>query len=382
MTGSRADYGLLYWLMQGLKTDPRADLRVLATGMHMSDRFGRTVNVIQKDGFEIANAIDMGLEEDSPQGIARSMGNGLPLFVAALEEMRPEILVLLGDRFELLAMAQAAMLSRVPIAHIHGGEATEGLIDEAIRHSVTKMSHLHFVSTEEYRERVIQLGEAPNRVFNVGAPGIDQIQRLSLLSKDQLGKEIGFALGEKYFLVTYHPVTLAGGDPTVGFRQVVGALENFPDHQVLFTAPNADTDSHYLLDFLKTYVSQNGRRCYLATSLGQLRYLSAVKNAIAVVGNSSSGIIEAPALHVPTVNVGDRQRGRLRPGTVIDAEENREQITHAIQKALSVDFRKILPEIPNPYGNGGASERILETLLTFPLDGILLKKFYDLKGAR
>jgi UDP-hydrolysing UDP-N-acetyl-D-glucosamine 2-epimerase len=296
----------------------------------------------------------------------------------AYERLAPDILVLLGDRFEMLAAAQAAMVARLPIAHIHGGEATEGAMDEAFRHAITKMAHLHFVSTGEYRARVIQLGEAPGRVFDVGAPGLDYVFNLRLLGRSELEKSIGFALGEGFLLVTYHPVTLGGGDPARAVEELVSALDSFPDHKIIVTGANADPGHDSIAGAWNDYATSNPDRVSLHASLGQRRYLSAMKHAAAVVGNSSSGIIEAPAMKVPTVNLGARQRGRVRAASVIDCDETAEAIAEAIARALSGEFAKSVEAAANPYGTGGASGRILDTLKGADLSDILMKRFHDI----
>lgn len=379
-TGTRADYGLLFWLLRGLEKDNRAQLQLFVSGMHLSDRYGKTVDTIQQDGFSISERVDIELNDDSAVGIAHSVALGVERFANALERLKPDILVVLGDRFEVLAVAEAAMFCRIPIAHIHGGESSEGAIDEAIRHSVSKMSHLHFVSAELHRRRVIQLGESPERVFNVGATGLDNIQNLKLLTRVQLEDSIHFSLGEQFFIVTYHPATLSHEDPVDAQERLLDALDSFPSYKILFTAPNADSNGSRLMDALEDHVKRNAQRAVLVKSLGQVRYLSAVKNAAAVVGNSSSGIIEAPALATPTVNIGDRQRGRLRASSVIDCGEDRDDIINAIKQSLSEPFRSKLGKIESPYGSAGAADKIREKLLETSLEGILFKKFFDEKA--
>ncbi|WP_337996594.1 UDP-N-acetylglucosamine 2-epimerase [Oleispirillum naphthae] len=376
VTGSRAEYGLLLPLLKGIAADTRLTLQLAVTGMHLSPEFGLTVRQIEADGFTPDARVDMLLASDTPAGVAKSLGLGVIGFADALDRLRPDLLVVLGDRFEILAAAQAAMILRIPIAHIHGGELTEGLIDEAIRHSLTKMSHLHFTAAEPYRQRVIQLGEAPERVWTVGAPGLDAIRLTPRLSRAELSESLGFDLAAPYFLVTYHPVTLdaAGG----GIAPLLAALAEFPGHRILFTGVNADPDNAPIREAISAFAAACPGRVHAAVSLGQKRYLGALAHADAVIGNSSSGILEAPSFRIPTVNIGDRQRGRLRAASVIDAGEDAATIASAIRHALSADFRAGLVDMQSPFGDGHASERMLETIATHPLEGLLMKRFQDM----
>lgn len=380
LTGNRAEYGLLRWTMQEIADDPTLDLQVAVTGAHLEPKFGMTVRQIEDDGFTVDARIPMHLEESSSVGVARSMAAGLAGIAETLDRLRPDVLVLLGDRFEIHAAATAAMIARVPIAHIHGGEATEGAIDEAIRHAVTKMAHLHFVAAEAYRHRVIQLGEAPERVFVVGAAGLDGIDRASLLDAKSLEAELGFSLG-RFLLVTYHPATLATGDSTRGAAALLAALDRFPDRRLLITGTNADPGGAPIRTLIAAYAEKRPGRVLLRESLGHRLYLSALRAAAAVIGNSSSGIIEAPSLGVPTVNLGDRQRGRLRAASVIDCCETEEAIAAAIGRALDPGFRAALDPASSPYGRPGAARRIRDVIRSYPLDGILMKSFYDLPVA-
>jgi UDP-hydrolysing UDP-N-acetyl-D-glucosamine 2-epimerase len=378
VTGTRAEYGLLYWLMREIQEDPELELQIIATGMHLSPEFGLTFREIEQDGFCINEKVEMLLSSDTPVSIAKSIGLGVIGFADALERLTPDILVVLGDRFEILAAAQAALVARIPIAHIHGGECTEGVIDEAIRHSITKMSHLHFVAAEQYRNRVIQLGEKPDHVFNFGAIGLDHIQRLELLDREKFEESINFHLGNPTFLVTYHPVTLEKRTTERNVIELLKALENFPEAQILFTKANADTEGRVINQLLEEFVHKNKERSKLFSSLGQLRYLSALKHVDVVIGNSSSGIIEAPLFKKATVNIGDRQKGRLKAKSIIDCGENAEEITNAIQKALSREFQKGLQQVTSLYGYGGTSKKIKEILKNVNLHNIIKKKFYDL----
>ncbi len=381
VTGTRAEYGLLYWLMWEVKEDPDLDLQIIATGMHLSPEFGLTHKEIEEDGFEIDEKVEMLTSSDTPVGIAKSMGLGTIGFADALDRLDPDLLVLLGDRFEILSVAQTALVARIPIAHLHGGEATKGLIDDPIRHALTKLSHYHFVSADPFRTRVIQMGEHPDRVFTVGAPGLDHLRRMDLLDSDELEESIDFELGEKSCIVTYHPVTLSKGSPAEPFEELLAAIDEFTDLRIIFTKSNSDTEGRVINRMIDDYVQKHPERSCAFTSLGQRRYLSALQNVDAAVGNSSSGIIEAPAVPVPTVNLGDRQGGRLRAESVIDCEENREHIRDALRQALSPAFREKIQGVTSPYGDGRTSPRIKEKLKDVPLGEDVLKKgFYDLNG--
>ena len=379
MTGSRAEYGLLYWLMKEIQEDRDLELQIAVTGMHLSPIFGLTYKVIEQDGFKINEKIDMQLTGDTSVDIARSMGIATIGFAEAFQRLKPDLLVILGDRYEILAAAQAAMVARIPMAHIHGGEATEGVIDESIRHSLSKMSHFHFVAAETYKRRVIQLGEQPDHVYNFGAIGLDNICNLDLLDKVDLEESLGFELGSKSFLVTYHPVTLSHKLPGESFNELLEALDQFSEYRVVFTMPNSDAEGRIIFDMIRDYAAKNDKRVFCEISLGQLRYLSTMKHVDAVIGNSSSGLIEAPALNKATVNIGERQRGRLKAESVIDCIEKKGEILGAINRVLSLEFQNNLKNVMNPYGQGGASKKIKEVLKTVDLNNVLMKKFYDLK---
>ncbi|MGD8218463.1 UDP-N-acetylglucosamine 2-epimerase [Pseudomonas thivervalensis] len=375
-TGTRAEYGLLYWLMKGLKDIPALELQVIVSGMHLSPEFGETWKHIVQDGFEINAKVEMLLSSDTAVGVIKSMGLGLLGFADALERLAPDVLVVLGDRFEALAMVQAALIMKIPVAHIHGGEITEGAYDDAIRHAISKMSMLHFVAAEPYRQRVIQMGEDPARVFNVGAVGLDHIKRGEFLSLEALSLSLGFELTKPFMLVTYHPVTLAEEDPEQSFLSLLDALELFPDHQVIITYPNADNGGRSIISLIEKYAAANPSRVLAVPSLGFKRYLSTVKHASVVVGNSSSGIIEVPSFGLPTVNIGSRQKGRLAAQTVIHCEPGSNAISEAIALALSKDFSSMCQHATNPYGQGDASQKIIQKLMNF--DGSTSKKFHDL----
>jgi GDP/UDP-N,N'-diacetylbacillosamine 2-epimerase (hydrolysing) len=377
VTGTRADYGCLRWVMEGIKAADGLELQIIATGMHLSPEFGLTYREIEKDGFVIDRKVEMLLSSDTPTGISKSMGLGLMGFGETFEQLKPDLVLVLGDRFEIFAAASAAMVARLPLAHLHGGETTEGAIDEAIRHAITKMSHLHFVAAEDYRRRVVQLGEAPERVFLVGGLGIDNIQRLELLDRAALEAALDFKLGTKNLLVTFHPVTLEQSTAGAQMAELLAALDALQDTHLIFTMPNADTDGRILIGMIEQFVATRPHtRAY--TSLGQLRYLSCIREVDGVVGNSSSGLAEVPSFRKGTVNIGDRQRGRLKAGSVIDCMPDRQSIASALRTLYSADFQAKLPQVTNPYGEGGASEKVVRVLQEYPLDQLLKKSFHDL----
>lgn len=377
VTGTRAEYGLLRWVMEGIRQSPVLELQLIATGMHLSPEFGLTVNAIEEDGFHVDRKVEMQLSSDTAVGITKSMGLGMIGFADALAELKPNLMVVLGDRYEILSAAATAMIARIPIAHLHGGETTEGAFDEAIRHSITKMSHLHFVAAEEYRRRVIQLGEQPESVFNVGGLGIDNILRLKLLSRDELETALEFKLARRNLLVTFHPVTLEQSTSAKQMDELLAALADLDDIGLIFTMPNADTEGRVLFRQIEDFCRLHpNARAY--TSLGQLRYLSCIQQVDGVVGNSSSGLAEVPSFKKATINIGDRQRGRLRATSVIDCEPERQAIEEAVFHLFSDEFQRQLPATKNPYGDGGASEVIVKTLEEQPLDNLLKKRFYDL----
>ena len=376
ITGTRAEYGLLRWVMQGINDEPDLTLQVIATGMHLSPEFGLTYREIERDGFIIDRKVEMLTSSDTPVGIAKSMGLGLIGFADALTELKPDLIVVLGDRFEIFSAVSAALVARIPVAHLHGGEATEGLIDEAIRHSITKMSHLHFVAAEEYRKRVIQLGEQPERVFLVGGLGIDNIKRLKLFDREALEASLDFKLGSKNLLITFHPVTLEAATASEQMAQLLLALAELTDTQLIFTMPNADTDGRLMIRMVEEFVAKHtNARAY--NSLGQLRYLSCVSHVDGVIGNSSSGLAEVPSFRKGTVNIGDRQRGRLQATSVINCEPTLQSIATAFKKLYSTDFQRSLNKVRNPYGEGGASEKILQIVKSVWLGDLLKKHFYD-----
>lgn len=376
ITGSRADYGLLRWVMEGIREEPGLQLQVVVTGMHLSPEFGLTYHEVEQDGFFIDRKIETLLSSDTPVGLAKSIGLGLIGFGTALEELQPDLMLVLGDRYEIFSAVAAAMVARIPVAHLCGGETTEGAFDEAIRHSITKMSHLHFVAAEEYRNRVIQLGENPDRVFLVGGLGVDGIQKLSLLDRPALESSLGFQLGSRNLLVTFHPVTLENSTSSQQMVELLAALEQLKDTHLIFTMPNADTDGRVLIDMIEQYVASHANAHSFA-SLGQLRYLSCIRYVDAVIGNSSSGLAEVPSLGKGTINIGDRQQGRLKAESVIDCSPERESIAEALRYLYSPTFQTKLSTARNPYGEGGASDKVVRVLSEYPLESILKKSFHD-----
>lgn len=378
VTGTRAEYGLLYWLMKMVQSDPELELQVIATGMHMSPEFGLTYKTIECDGFSINAKVEMLLSSDTPVGIAKSLGLGVIGFADALACLQPDLLVLLGDRFEILAVAQAALIARLPIAHLFGGDTTEGAFDEAIRHSITKMAHVHFVSHPDAARRVKQLGENPDFVHIVGSTGIDQIKRLSLLNRKTLEKDLDFPFRKRNVLVTFHPATLDGETPEFQFAELLMALDRLgPETGIIFTKPNADTCGRILVNMIDDFCLPRPH-AKAFTSLGQLRYLSLLAQVDAVVGNSSSGLYEAPSFKVPTVNIGDRQKGRLQADSVINCDVIAVAIENCIREAFEKDCRQTI----NPYGDGHSSEKIIKVLKGLDLSSNILKKtFFDCEAG-
>jgi GDP/UDP-N,N'-diacetylbacillosamine 2-epimerase (hydrolysing) len=380
ITGTRADYGLLRWVMQGIKNDVDLNLQVIATGMHLSPEFGLTYKAIEEEGFDIDRKVEMLTSSDTPVGIAKSMGLGMIGFADAFNELNPDLIIVLGDRFEIFAAVAAALVARIPVAHLHGGETTQGAFDEAFRHSITKMSHIHFVAAAEYKQRVIQLGEQPKHVFLVGGLGIDNIKRLQLLDRNALEADLGFKFGEKNLLITFHPVTLEKASAVTQMQALLAALAKFEDIQLIFTMPNADTDGRALIKMVEQFVSQHSN-AHAFTSLGQLRYLSCIAQVDGVVGNSSSGLAEVPSFKKGTVNIGDRQCGRLQATSVINCEPNQNSIADGINILYSPSFQMNLCQVRNPYGEGGASEKIVNTLKTINIKDIVKKAFYELPNS-
>lgn len=380
ITGTRAEFGLLRWLMQEIQGEPGLELQVIASGMHLSPEFGLTYREIEQAGFAIDTKVEMLLSADTASAVTKSMGLGLIGFADAYARLAPDLIVVLGDRFEILAAASAALIAGIPVAHLHGGETTEGAFDEAIRHSITKMSHLHFVAAEVYRRRVIQLGEQPERVLLVGGLGIDAIKRITLLERGALEASLDFKLGRKNLLITFHPVTLEGASSQQQMTELLTALGELTDTNLIFTMPNADTGGRELAAMVNAFVASHGNARMYA-SLGQLRYLSCMQYVDGVVGNSSSGLAEAPSMGVGTINIGDRQKGRLSASSVIDCAPTVGSIREALVKLYDPAFRSTLGQTVNPYGNGGASKKIVEVLSTYPIDNLLKKSFYDIPAV-
>ncbi|MDA9550061.1 UDP-N-acetylglucosamine 2-epimerase [Oceanospirillaceae bacterium] len=379
ITGTRAEYGRLRWVMKYIDDSKVLDLQLIVTGMHLSPEFDLTYQEIERDGFDIDSKVEMLVSADTSSGIAKSMGLGLIGFADSLQQLQPDLVLVLGDRFEILSAATAAMVARIPIVHLHGGETSEGAFDESIRHSITKMSHLHFVAMVAYRNRVIQLGEHPERVFVVGGLSSDNIKKLKLLSRDEFEASIGFKLGLRNLLITFHPVTLEDDTSSSQLEEMFGALNELVDTNLIFTFPNADTGGRKLTELIKKFVKEHENACVHA-SLGQLRYLSCIQYVDGVVGNSSSGISEVPSFKKGTVNIGDRQRGRVKARSIIDCKPDRESISLALKVLYSNDFQLMLKTVENPYGDGGASKKIVKIISEYPLKNILKKSFYNIES--
>jgi len=378
ITGTRAEYGLLYWLLKEIEANKELNLQLIATGMHLSPEFGLTYKEIEKE-FTIDKKIEMLLSSDTSIGISKSMGLAQISFAEAFEELQPDIIVVLGDRYEIFSVVSSAMIAKIPIAHLHGGEATEGLIDEAIRHSITKMSHLHFTATQEYASRVIQLGEEPQRVFNVGGLGIDNIKKLPLTTKEEFENSIDFQLNKHNLLVTFHPVTLENNSAKKQFQELLDALETLEDTNIIFTKANSDTDGRIINEMIDKYVLNHSKNSKAFTSLGQLRYLSALQYVDGMVGNSSSGLLEAPSFKIGTINIGQRQQGRIKAQSVIDAQPTKQSILLALKELYSQEFQKTLQNVTNPFEKDETAKSIVKILQEYNLKDILKKRFYDIK---
>lgn len=377
VTGTRAEYGLLSRLMRFIEEDVDLQLQIIATNMHLSPEFGLTYREIEKDGFKINKKVEMLLSADTSSSVAKSLGLGIIGFADAYTDLQPDMIIVLGDRYEILGAVSTALLFRIPVAHISGGDVTEGAYDDSIRHAVTKMSHLHFTTTEEYRNRVIQLGENPSRVYNVGSIGLDNIRNMNLLSREAFEESIGFRLGERNLLVTFHPVTLERHTAADQFSDLLEALDKSGAH-IIFTKPNSDSDGRVIISMIDDFVEHHPEKSVSFLSLGYLRYLSALQYVDAVIGNSSSGIVEAPSFGIPTVNIGDRQKGRIRSESVIDCEPDKESIGEAIKKAFSSDFKEVASRAINPYEKNGTVYEILDVIKNTDISSLIPKKFYDL----
>ncbi|MFH1846208.1 MAG: UDP-N-acetylglucosamine 2-epimerase [Candidatus Omnitrophota bacterium] len=377
VTGSRAEYGHLYWLLRAVEEDPSLKLQTVITGTHLSPEFGSTIDEIKKDGFGISGKVKILSSADKEEEMTKSIGRGMKGFTDILKKLNPDIVVILGDRFEVFSAAIAAYVLRIPVAHIHGGELTEGALDEGFRHSITKMASIHFPAAKIYADRIIRMGESPQRVFAFGAPGLDNIRGLDLLTKKELEDSLGFKIEKPTAVVTYHPVTLEKNTASVQMEELLSALDSF-DMRIIFTMPNADTGYKVITGKIKKYAAKNKKHVKVFTSLGQIRYLSLLKYADLMVGNSSSGIVEAPSFRLPVVNIGDRQKGRIKPDNVIDCGYSSSEIKKAVKKALSPLFIGSLAKMKNPYGTENVSVRIKDKLKKIKLgEGLIKKEFFD-----
>lgn len=381
VTGSRSEFGLLRWLMKAINESSKLSLQVVATGMHLSPEYGLTYREIETSGFVIDEKVEMLINSDTAYSVTKSIGLGIIGFADVYRRLKPDLLLVLGDRFETFSAASAAMICGLPIAHLHGGETTEGVVDESMRHSITKFSHLHFVACKEYRNRVIQLGESPERIFNVGGLGVDAISKFTLMSRQDLELSLGLKLLDKSLLVTFHPLTIEGEDETIlQTNAMLNALEDLRDTTIIFTMPNADSGGKAIKNLITNFVYKN-TNAKAFTSLGQLLYFSCLANVDGVVGNSSSGLLEAPSFKIGSVNIGDRQKGRLCPQSVINCEPEKHAILTSIRKLYSRDFQAKVAKVKNPFARANTSEVIVSILENFPLAGILKKQFYDLPNC-
>lgn len=379
VTGSRAEYGLLSGLMTAIKSDDELYLQVIATNMHLSPEFGLTYKEIEQDGFVIDKKVEMLLSSDTSNGTTKSVGLATIGFADAFEDLKPDLIVVLGDRYEILAAVTAALFYKIPVAHLHGGEITEGAYDDAIRHAITKMSHLHFTSTEAYRQRVIQLGENPERVFYVGALGVENIKETRLLSKADLENSLGFNLGEKSLLVTFHPVTLENETAKQQCENLLAVLSELTNYNIIFTLPNSDTDGRIIMQLIKDFVALHSDRSIAFTSMGKLRYLSVLQYVTAVIGNSSSGIIEVPSFGIPTLNIGDRQKGRIVATSVIHCGTTFQDINCGLKIALSDTILIKSRKTVNPYEKENTTKKIIEVMKNISLDNLINKTFYNIE---
>lgn len=378
LTATRAEYGLLKPLMDLINKSESLNLQLLVTGTHLSPEFGLTYRGIVEDGFHIDEKVEMLLSSDTATGIVKSIGLGMIAFADSFERLNPDAVIILGDRYEMLAAASAASVFKIPIVHLHGGEITEGAYDDAFRHAITKLSHLHFASTEDHRERVIQMGENPKSVFNVGAIGLDNILGLDLLKREELEANLGIQFKKYNYQVTFHPETLSDISSAEQFEILLRAIEEQKDSTFVFTKSNADTDGRIINSMIDAFVKKHPENAYAFTSLGSLRFLSLLKQCDAIVGNSSSGIIEAPSLHIATINIGNRQKGRTQSDSVVNCDIDFQKINKAFLKIQNADFKKILKDLENPYGDGCTAQRILNVLENTSWQDIKIKRFYNI----
>ena len=376
VTGSRADYGLLRWLMQEIKEDPDLELQILATGMHLSETFGLTYKEIESDGFKINEKITVLIGDDSGLSLAKSISLGVSGCAEAFERLKPDLIIVLGDRFEIFAATTAALVSTIPVAHLHGGEVTLGAFDESFRHSITKMSHIHLVAAEEYKNRVIQLGENPELVFNVGGLGVDALSKIKLLTKEEFEKKRGVSFSKRNLLITFHPVTLEDGSAEKQMNELLSALSELNETTLIFTLPNADTGGLVIISKIEKFVEDHSN-AYSFKSLGQVDYLSCVNFVDGVIGNSSSGLTEVPSFRKGTINIGDRQKGRLLATSVINVEPIKEDIKKGLSKLYSDSFRASLLRTENPYGRLGTASKIHKIVRELELEGLLKKTFFQ-----
>lgn len=379
-TGTRAEYGIMSRLFQMISDDPDLQLQIIATNMHLSPEFGLTYREIEADGFHIDKKVEMLLSSDTANGTVKSMGLATIGFADALEDLKPDLAVILGDRYEMLCAAQTCLIYGIPIAHIAGGGITAGAYDDVIRHCITKMSHLHFTSTNENRNRVIQLGEQPEHVFWSGSLGVDNIRDEEIIPLNELEDSINFKLGSKYLLVTFHPTTMESESADEQCEALLKALHEISsEYKLLFTLPNSDTNGRIISAKVREYVSNNSEKSFAIASLGKKRYYSAMKYATAVVGNSSSGLVEAPIFNIPTLNIGNRQEGRTRCESVIDVPARLDSIREGLKKVVSLEFKEVASRVKSPYEKAGSVEMVFNIIKRFPLEGITKKKFYDIR---
>lgn len=378
VTGTRAEYGILSHLMQLIKESDKLSLQIIATNMHLSPEFGLTYKEIENDGFVIDKKVQMLLSADTSNATVKSIGLATIGFADALEDLQPDLLLVLGDRYEMLSVSTAALFYKIPIVHISGGEVTEGAYDDAIRHAITKLSHIHLASTEKYKQRIIQLGESPERVFNVGALGVENVLNTPLMTQKELEQSINFDLGPKSLLVTFHPVTLENHTSSQQFQNLLSVFEKYRDYKIIFTMPNSDTDGRIIIDLIHDFVKKYPDNAVSFISLGKLRYLSILQFVSAVIGNSSSGIVEVPSMGTPTLNIGNRQKGRLSAPSIVHCDATFDGIDDGMKKVLSKEIKDIAKKKENPYMGKETSIQILEILETYPLDKITNKSFYDL----
>ncbi|HBB52374.1 MAG TPA: UDP-N-acetylglucosamine 2-epimerase (hydrolyzing) [Legionellales bacterium] len=376
VTGSRAEYDLLFNLISQIQSDSGFQLQLVVTGMHLSPEFGLTIHHIEQDGFVIDEKVYMLLSSDEPVGVAKSLGLGVLGFSDAFSRLQPDAIVVLGDRFEILAAAQVATILQIPLVHIHGGEVTEGAYDDAIRHAITKMAQVHLVAAEDYRKRVVQMGEDPSSVFNVGAPGLENLKNLDKMSLHDLEDALETDLSRPFFLVTLHPQTVGLESQTALIDELLMALKEFPEHQVIFTFPNADNGGREIIAAIQAFIAQNIDCAKIFVSLGRKKYLNLMRYATLVLGNSSSGIIEAPFFPIPTIDIGNRQNGRLKASSVISCEALQSDIILAIQKAISAEFQAVLKTTESLYGYGDTSQTIMDILKQKTLG--MQKKFFNI----